>query len=267
MIQHFHINTAEIKKMVARPLPKRQRSYHEILWLTNGMADFIIDGDRFKVEADAFFIFPKDRIHQFLPNENVEGQVIRFCEDTLDNFPRLLFSKFNHISEVKIDETEHHQFQLFFQLFSTELKNHSDKSPIVVNLLKSIIYKLHDIKQQQLPCKKTPLFDVDVFDRLQILMDQHITEHRPISFYADKLNITPRKLGETIKSVMQKSTTYVMAERLLTEAKRKLAYSDATITEIAYDLGFEDNSYFTKFFKKQAGMTPKVFRGSFGSAK
>lgn len=260
MLQYFKINKQEVKELITKPIAPRQRAYHEVMWIQKGAANFLIDGDSFSLQANAFFIFPKDRIHQFLPKQAIEGQVIRFSEDLLNGFPRLLFSKFNHISEIKITDLDNKSLEHLFQSFELEYKLHTEKSLIVINLLKTIICKLDDIKQKQFPCQKTYHYSIDSFDRFQLLLDKHILEHKKVSFYAEKLHITPRKLGETIKSILNKTTNEAIADRLLIECKRQLMYSNSSITEISYELGFEDNSYFTKFFKKLTQLTPKEYR-------
>ena len=262
MLQYFKINQREVEELVKNPSSPRQRAYHEIMWVQQGVADFLIDGDTFSVHANAFFIFPKDRIHQFLPKQMVAGQVIRFSEDILEDFPRLLFSKFNLISEIKLAETDVKNLELLYDLFASEYQLHKGESTVLISLLKTIILKLNDIKQKQFPCQKTHQYSIDTFDQFQMLLDKHVLEHKKVGFYAEKLNITPRKLGETIKSVLNKSTTDVIAERLLIASKRQLLYSNNNITEIAYTLGFEDNSYFTKFFKKLTTLTPKAYRNT-----
>ncbi|MGH1338615.1 MAG: cupin domain-containing protein [Aureispira sp.] len=131
-LQYFIINTNEINKMAVQPLPRRQRDYHEIMWLTNGTAEFIIDGDQFRVNANSFFIFPKGRTHQFLPNKQVEGHVIRFWRDLIDEFPRLLFSKFTDALKIKIDKVKIKRFEWFFELFHDALNSSSKPTPVIM---------------------------------------------------------------------------------------------------------------------------------------
>tara|TARA_B110000971_G_C20012902_1_gene502479 strand:- start:1150 stop:1953 length:804 start_codon:yes stop_codon:yes gene_type:complete len=260
MLQYFIIDKQEAEIMISNPIAPRQSDYHEIVWIQKGSANFIIDGDQHSVMSNSFFIFPKGRYHQFLPNKLVEGQVIRFSESSIDHFPRLLFSKFNQISEVIINDPDNISLTLLFKAFELEYNHNKKKSPIITYLLKTILYKLNQIKQQQFPYQKTHIYSIDLFDRFQILLDKYITQHRKITFYSNKLNVTRRKLGETIKSIMNDTTENIIAKRLLIEIKRRLIYSTENIGQIAYDLKFEDNSYFTKFFKKLTKITPKEFR-------
>lgn len=260
MLQYFVIDKQEAEKMISNPIAPRQSDYHEIVWIQKGSAHFIIDGDQQSVMSNSIFIFPKGRYHQFLPKELVEGQVIRFSESIIDHFPRLLFSKFNQISEVIINESDNNSLSLLFKAFELEYNHNKETSTTITHLLKTLLYKLNQIKQQQFPYQKTQLYSIDLFDRFQILLDKYITQHRKITFYSNELNVTPRKLGETVKSIMNDTTKNIIAKRLLIEIKRRLTYSTENIGQIAYDLKFEDNSYFTKFFKKLTKITPKEFR-------
>ena len=260
MIQYFPIDTKEIKKMSVNPVQPRQKQYHEIMWIQKGSSSFIIDSERFKLTASAFFIIPKSRIHQFLPNQNVEGQVIRFTEDELKNFPRLLFSKFNRISEVKINDFEIKQFELLFKTVQLEWDSSNRSISFLTNLISLIIQRIDSIKQNQFSSRKHYVENLGVLDKFQVLMDEFILEEKAVAFYADKLNLTSRKLNDILKSLFNKSASNFINERIMVEAKRNLIYSDDTIHQIAYGLGFKDNSHFTKFFKNHSDLTPKEFR-------
>jgi len=83
------------------------------------------------------------------------------------------------------------------------------------------------------------------------------------SFFAEKLNITPSHLNDCVKSTIGLSTTTYLQEEMLIEAKRNLYYTDDDVKTIAYKLGFEDPTYFSRLFKKLAKETPLAFRHKF----
>ncbi|WP_459212386.1 helix-turn-helix domain-containing protein [Aquimarina rhabdastrellae] len=85
-------------------------------------------------------------------------------------------------------------------------------------------------------------------------------KHQPIKYYAEKLNISPIYLAECVKKVTSKTAKQIINEYLVLEAKSLLKQSNESIAEIAYALGFEDNSNFVKYFKKQTGVTPKQYK-------
>jgi AraC family transcriptional activator of pobA len=97
-------------------------------------------------------------------------------------------------------------------------------------------------------------------EALRRLVEEHFREQRLISFYAEKLAITPDRLNDHVKRVSGVTAGHLIRQRVLTEAKRQLVFTSQPIHEISYDLGFADPSHFARFFRKQTAMTPQEFR-------
>ena len=96
------------------------------------------------------------------------------------------------------------------------------------------------------------------------LVDKHFRQYKLPNEYAQLLHVTPNYLNNITKEVWGKSPGAVIRERIILEAQRLLINVNLNVTEIAYQLNFHDNSYFTKFFKKYSGMTPEQFRKHHG---
>lgn len=96
--------------------------------------------------------------------------------------------------------------------------------------------------------------------KFKILLDKSFVDEHRVSFYCDALMVTESKLNQVLKDAFGKSTSELIAARLLLEAKRFLLHSDRSIKEISFELGFEDNAYFNRWFKKYATCTPGEFR-------
>jgi len=97
-------------------------------------------------------------------------------------------------------------------------------------------------------------------EELRRLLDEHFRKQRLISFYAEKLAMTPDRLNDHVKRVTGVTAGHMIRQRVLTEAKRQLVFTNQAIHEVAYALSFSDPSHFTRFFRKQTGMTPQAFR-------
>jgi AraC family transcriptional activator of pobA len=97
-------------------------------------------------------------------------------------------------------------------------------------------------------------------EALRKLVDEHFRNERLISFYADKLAMTPDRLNDHVKRVSGVTAGHLIRQRVLTEAKRQLVFTGQPIQEISHDLGFADPSHFARFFRKQTAMTPQEFR-------
>ena len=131
------------------------------------------------------------------------------------------------------------------------------------NILSRYLYILlkHLVRECHLAISKlTPARHSERLFRLSTLVEQHYREHRSIAFYADALGITPKHLNTLCRQYLQKTVSDMQHERLLLESKRLLYFSSLSVKEIAYNLGFEDASYFVRFFKRLTGTTPQFMR-------
>jgi AraC family transcriptional activator of pobA len=101
-------------------------------------------------------------------------------------------------------------------------------------------------------------------ERLRALLEEHFRRHRMIGFYAGRLAMTPDRLNDHVKRAIGVTAGHLIRQRVLTEAKRQLVFTAEPIQEIAFALAFSDHSHFTRFFRKQTGMTPHDFRAGRG---
>ena len=97
-------------------------------------------------------------------------------------------------------------------------------------------------------------------EALRKLLEEHFRKERLLGFYAAKLVMTPDRLNDHVKRATGVTAGHLIRQRVLTEAKRQLVFTNAPIHEIAYDLTFADPSHFARFFRKQTGTTPQAFR-------
>ena len=101
-------------------------------------------------------------------------------------------------------------------------------------------------------------------DALRYLVEEHFRQERRLAFYAGKLAMTPDRLNDHVKRAAGVTAGHLIRQRVLTEAKRQLVFTNPPIHEIAYDLTFADPSHFARFFRKQTGITPQAFRDQGG---
>jgi AraC family transcriptional activator of pobA len=96
--------------------------------------------------------------------------------------------------------------------------------------------------------------------KLRQLVEAHFRCQRLLDFYADALAMTPDRLNDHVKRATGVTAGHLIRQRVLTEAKRQLVFTNQPIHDIAYDLAFSDPSHFARFFRKQTGTTPHAFR-------
>jgi AraC-like DNA-binding protein len=95
------------------------------------------------------------------------------------------------------------------------------------------------------------------------LVEKHFRSMHAVSDYAEKLFVSPKSLAKRLNAHRYKTPTEIIRDRVVLEAKRDLRYTAKTIKEIAFELGFEDPAYFTRYFKKSAGESPQAYRDTY----
>jgi AraC family transcriptional activator of pobA len=102
--------------------------------------------------------------------------------------------------------------------------------------------------------------DFRLVDRFRKLIDQHYQENLSLQNYASMMAISPVQLRAACASSAAQSPTKMIHARIVTEARRNLIFGDMSVEQIAFDLGFADAAYFTRFFRREVGQTPSQFR-------
>lgn len=101
---------------------------------------------------------------------------------------------------------------------------------------------------------------IEIYRSFRKLLTEHYAEEHYISFYADRLNISPTYLSRIVRSISGRTANSHIAELLFTEARRLLDCTDLPVKQIADLLGFADQASFGKFFRSQTGISPKAYR-------
>jgi len=105
-----------------------------------------------------------------------------------------------------------------------------------------------------------PNRELDLLVRYRTLLEHHFKQQRGLGFYADALAVTRARLNAACKSRAGKTASELLHERIVTEAKRYLLYSESSIAQVAHMTGFDDPAYFNRFFAQRVGVSPGTFR-------
>ncbi|MDD2541226.1 MAG: helix-turn-helix transcriptional regulator [Desulfuromonadaceae bacterium] len=248
--------------------PPHRHFYQEIIWVRQGSAEHLLDGDIIEFPAQTLLIIPKGRIHRFVPSVDCLGCAIRFKEEFLANPSHLLFSQFTGHTAMQLTQEQTAGIEAYFSLLRCEYK-HADPYQLqaLSHLLAAFIAKLEELRllhSRMVPQDFTRT--LCIWNRFNSLIEQKFKTEHAVSYYASELGLSSRKLGEVVKLYTGKYVSDVIDERQITEAKRLILFSTRTIKEIAFELGFEEHSYFSKVFKKLTGSSPSDFKNNSLSA-
>jgi AraC family transcriptional activator of pobA len=114
--------------------------------------------------------------------------------------------------------------------------------------------------QQSQPTAEISDQKKDLFRQFRELVEQHYRDHWPVSRYAEALSLSPPRLNRLCQSFADKGAAEMAQDRVALEAQRHLIYTSATVDMIAFELGFQDPAYFSRFFKRRMGLAPGQFR-------
>lgn len=250
------------------------------------MAFFCIKGEfeveinlkKFTIRKDSMFIYTPGNIVRVTnidpqEKESVHFVVVAISEDLMSS-TRFDFSKLYNESLrllespcVVINENERGLYRKYFDLIQEVSKMRMpNMRESVTALISSIFYLMGAMWTDRLTAAKKNGGDemstrskIVLEDFLLLVRDYH-TKERSLSFYADKLYLTPKYLSKLIKSVSGKSAHEWIDSFVILEAKNLLKYSDMSIKSIVYELNFPNQTTFYRFFKTKTGMTPSEYR-------
>ena len=172
---------------------------------------------------------------------------------------------------VTVDETSAATLKMFCEQIKTEMQNPAlAQYELLVSYLKIFLITASRLKTQQQPAAAEMVKDNKepfILQKLKDAIEENFkTKHSP-SDYAELLYISPKALAKITKSHFNKTLSSLINERIIIEAKRELYLTNKTVKEIAYELGYEDEYYFSRFFKVNAEVSPQLYRDTVGFAK
>lgn len=244
--------------------PHRHHGLSQIFFLEKGSGEANLDGDPTTIKGPCMILISEMCVHDFLWSEDVSGYVLSIANPMLDRIEQTIKQEHPVIKSTLIMTVRREKAQLesILNLIQYEynqpvISGRSEALGSLVQLLAIWLERnaahrhysgnLHDKRSEHL-------------NRYTDLINRDFTKHRKVESYAKELGITAPYLNNLCKQLVQRSALQLMHDRLLLEAKRHLIYTVLSISEIAYELGFNDPGYFNRFFKRLTDLTPKQFR-------
>jgi AraC family transcriptional regulator, transcriptional activator of pobA len=179
-----------------------------------------------------------------------------------------LFNNTDHLFIPLID-VEQRKLQLLSDIFIEEFNttDNIQNEVLLVLLKRLIIYVTKLAKTGYKPAKKMQEERFHTIRKFNLLVEKNFKAEHSVNFYAQQLCKSPKTLSNLFAAYNNKSPSHVIQERIIIEAKRLLTYTDKPIKHITFDLGFEDVSYFSNFFKKHMQLSPHDFRNNTAKLK
>lgn len=255
-----------VEKLSARskpavPFPHRH-DFYQLLWMQRGGGEHEIDLHKHPVSAGQFFVMKPGQVHNWTLSANAEGLIVEFSSESLA-LPAGGFSLEDRLIglpdciSVKSTRTAKNLEQILTEML-LEFESCKMSFEKVLESYLSILILLLSRSVKEAP--KASLESEALISRYQSLVDRYYREQHGVEFYSAMLKLSPRALTMRTTRHLRKSAREVIFDRLVLEAKRLLVYTDESVSNIGYTLGFEDANHFSRFFKTQSGQSAQAFR-------
>jgi AraC family transcriptional activator of pobA len=245
--------------------------FYEILWFQEGVGTHTVDFQEYDVKPNTIFFMSPGQVHHFDRKTGYKGIAIKMCTDFMkyESNADNLFLKYNAFYTFDTTPCFHIDDRAAIELMplitgmEEEIKNKDSFGNIEVlkSLLRILLIKIqrlgiHDGELHLDNLKPSHL----LFLKFRRLVEQEYMHLHTVQEYAEQLNVAVRTLNKCVNECSSTSPLAFINKRIMLEGKRMVRYSNMMFKEIAYELGYEDPSYFIKMFKRSTGYLPSEFR-------
>ena len=262
----------ELIHVVSEYSQPRRCNYFTVLWIRSGNGEFHVDLASYHFSAPALLFFNPYQTFFLTPaSAALDGVSLQFhanffcieayhaavgCNGIL--FNDIYGQPIVHLDESLVPEVEHLLSQMTQEVHTNGLAH----AKILVSYLKVFLIKATRLKleQQRLDSSAEAHSNPPVLERLTQLIEEHYRTKRSPGDYASLLHMTAKALGKLVKTHWGKTLTELIRDRLLKHAKWQLLHTVRRVKEVAWEVGFADEFYFSRLFKKATGMSPSAFR-------
>jgi AraC family transcriptional activator of pobA len=257
----------------------QRHNYYTVLWVAQGRGRLRVDTSAHDFHDGHMMCFTPYQPFMLSADAPVNGIALHFHSDLYCIHKHqhevacngVLFNDLYDPPLFTVDAATGTELRTLVDQMHDELVNTSlARTELLVSYLKIFLIKASRMKLHQCPGVDPAEPDGDVpmtIAHLKSAIEEHYrTKHAP-GDYAILLHITPKSLSKLVKQHFNRTPTDLIAERIMIEAKRELYLSDKSVKVIAHELGFDDAYYFSRFFKRNAEVSPELYRKHVGFAK
>lgn len=253
----------------------QRNNYYTLVWITEGNGLVKADFAEYEFKASSLFAFSPYKPFMFVADK-LRGTAIHFHPDffcihkhqTEVACNGVLFNNIYQPPYTLIDESSREVLVMLIEQMKSETRKAAlAQYEILVSYLKIFLITASRLKADQQPETLDSTSDTKepfVLQHLKDAIEKDFKKKHSAGDYADSLNISAKALAKITKRHFGKTITELIADRIIIEAKRELYLTKKTVKEVAYELGYEDEHYFSRFFKNKVDVSPQMYRETVG---
>jgi AraC family transcriptional activator of pobA len=245
-----------------------RHDFFYILVLEKGSGNHEIDFKQYEIYNHSVFLMRPGQVHQLTLKAGSTGYLIQFKAEFFYSQNKLSQQLLRKVSHINFCNLDNNGFKKLYAILTYAFNEYCNKQEGYEEVIQSNlnIFFIELVRHRQ--NKKASSSDNNPYVQEQLekfleLLEENITQYKQVSQYSDILNISTYQLNAITKEVLGKTCSELINEHIILESKRALLATSNQVNQIAYYLGYEDVSYFIRFFKKHTGHSPEAFRRNF----
>ena len=267
--QQFQVEVFDANRHFAVKYPHRH-DFFEVLYLKKGSGFHVIDGNNYEIKPPCVFFMSRGQAHKLELSQDIEGYIFIFTADfyllnrtdqnRLIEFP---FFYTIHQDNPPLQLENESDIRFLEDLFRKGIAEIARPDGYSVEMLRSILDLIlttcsarYQVSESLMNKGKGQI----LVKRFFHLLEENHRKNLSLNEYAQMIGVTANHLTQTIKQLTGKTSSQIIKDKQLLEIKRLLVHTNLSVSEIAGQLNFDDQSYFTKFFKRETGFTPLQYR-------
>jgi AraC-like DNA-binding protein len=243
-----------------------KHDFYLVVLFTRGSGKHIIDFNTYSIKPGSIFMMSPGQTHHWELSPDIDGYVffhtasfydVGFTTEKIRNYP--FFASIHHPPVLSLKTAQQKKMIALFEEMLIEYRGDEMLKYNKLHCLLNLAYI--ELTRHYQPAKETDSEKyLAIAQQLESLIDKHFRSVKFPYQYAEKMNLSEKHLNRVSKDCLNKTTSDLIADRIILEAKRLLVHSPDPVSEIAAELGFFNPSYFSRMFKKRTGLTPAEFR-------
>jgi len=265
-------NNLMLSRLTTSTASQVKQNYHNMIWIQKEVSTFQIDKKDYDYDIDSiFFVNKKYKWKMTMEDDSIsKGYIIKLTDEVLNlpSFSKLFITQVNMFNNESIPVIQFSpgiavRIEAILEMIDELMGSHLDnKEEGILSLLNAFfIYCDGQCNIKSVLSNNRNQKTKIVYDYKKLINDK-VTTWSEVKEYANYLCLSEKYLNECVKEVLSVNAKQLIIEQLLMKSRRALKFSDSSIKEISYSLGFSSPDYFSNFFKKHVGLTPTTFRNS-----
>jgi AraC family transcriptional regulator, transcriptional activator of pobA len=254
----------------------QRNNYYSLIWIKQGAGKLKADFTEYSYSDNSLLAFSPYQPFMLMPENDLNGVAIQFHPDffCIHKHQQEIACNgvlFNNIYEppiLAVDSKTTTTFQMIIQQMKAETRMVAlAQYELLISYLKIFLINAARLKAEQKVNTKNAISNLQepfILQSLKDAIEKNYKEKHTASNYADMLHITTRALAKITKTHLNKTLTSLISERIIIEAKRELYLTNKSVKQIAYELGYDDEYYFSRFFKINTDVSPQIYRNTVG---